>query len=226
MRLLLVRHGATVNNAQRRYTGQTDVPMSALGRRQAQALAARLAPRHLDAVISSDLQRASLLAAPIAEVHGVPLQLDPALREFSMGGWEGATIEEIREREPELLRAWEQHSMSFAPPGGESVYQVRDRLAGALARWYDENSAGTVLWVTHGGCMGVLLCHLLGMDLAQRWQFRRDNAALNEIELGPLIAGLEAGAPRARPATIVHLNDTCHLDELPDVEATERFQVL
>ncbi|MGH2516938.1 MAG: histidine phosphatase family protein [Ktedonobacterales bacterium] len=226
MRLLLVRHGATANNAAGRFTGQTDSPMSALGERQARALAARLAPRQLDGVVSSDLQRASLLATAIAEAHGVPLRLDPALREFAMGGWEGATFAEIQAREPERFQCWRDDPLNVAPPGGESVLQVRDRLVGALDHCRAEYPDGTVLWVTHGGCIGVLLCHLLGVDPRRRWQFRKDNAALSEIELGELPHSLESAVIDPLSATILRLNDTCHLDGMADSAAAERFQVL
>lgn len=226
MRLLLARHGATANNAQRRYTGQTDIPMSALGERQAAALAARLANQHLDGVVSSDLRRASDMGQPIAEQHDVSLRLDPDLREISMGDWEGATFDEIHEREPEQLRCWQDDPFTFAPPGGETILQVRDRLIRALARWYAEYPDGTVLWVTHGGCIGILLCHLLGVDLHRRWQFRKDNAGLSEIEIGQQRISLDDEDRLSLSIVVVCFNDTSHLDGLADAEAAERFQVL
>lgn len=226
MRLLLARHGATANNAHQRYTGQTDLPMSALGERQAEALAARLISQHLDGVMSSDLQRASVMAQPIADQHGIALRLDPDLREFSMGGWEGATFEEIRERAPDQLRCWQDDPFTYAPPGGETILQVRDRLVRALSRWYTVYPDGTVLWVTHGGCLGILLCHLLGMDLRRRWQLRRDNAALSELEIGRLPTGLGGEDTSSLSIVVVRLNDTSHLDGLAGAEFAERFQVL
>lgn len=226
MRLLLARHGATANNAQRRYTGQSDVPLSALGERQAEALAARLTHEHLDCVVSSDLRRASVTAQHVAAPHKLPLQLDAGLREISMGAWEGATFDEISQREPERLRLWHEDPLTHAPPGGETITEVRDRLVHALARWHSAFPDGAVLWVTHGGVIGILLCHLLGMDLSRRWQFRRDNAALCEIEIGRAQAGLDGSQWLSRSTVVVRLNDTSHLAGLLDSEAAEQFQLL
>lgn len=226
MRLLLARHGATANNAQRRYTGQADIPMSAFGERQAAALAARLANEPLDGVVSSDLRRASVMAQQIAVQHNLPLQLDAGLREISMGAWEGRTFEEVHEREPERLRLWHEDPVTYAPPGGETIAQVRDRLVRALAHWYAAYPGGTVLWVTHGGVIGILLCHLLGMDLSRRRQFRRDNAALSEIAIGPTLASVDDNLWLSRSAVVVRLNDTSHLDGIMDAQSAEQFQVL
>lgn len=214
MRLLLARHGATPNNAEQRYTGQSDVPLSPLGERQAEALAQRLATEWLDGIVASDLSRARATAEAIARFHRVPVHLDADLREISMGEWEGSTYAEILDREPEAMRIWQADPTSYAPPGGETVAQVRDRLVAALERWRQAYPKGTVVWVTHGGVIGILLCQLLGMDLNRRWQFRRDNAALTELDLGDDYA------------ILMRLNDLSHLRELMGEGTAEERQVL
>lgn len=214
MRLLLARHGATANNAQQRYTGQSDVPLSPLGERQAEALGQRLASERLECVVASDLSRARRTAEAVAQPHDIAVRLDADLREISLGAWEGATYAELLDREPEAMRRWQSDPTTYAPPGGETVAQVRDRLVVALERWRTAYPAGTVLWVTHGGVIGILLCHLLGMDLNRRWQFRRDNAALTELDLG------------GDYAILMNLNDTTHLRTLMAGEAAEERQVL
>lgn len=214
MRLLLARHGATPNNAQQRYTGQSDVPLSPLGERQAAALSERLAIERLDCIVASDLSRARATAEAIACHHSLPVQLDPDLREISMGEWEGSTYAELVDREPAALKRWQSDPTSYAPPGGETVAQVRDRLVPALARWQRMHPTGVVVWVTHGGVIGVLLCHLLGLDLNRRWQFRRDNAALTELDLGDDYA------------ILMSLNEHDHLRDLRDGEGVEERQVL
>ncbi|MGZ3679953.1 MAG: histidine phosphatase family protein, partial [Ktedonobacterales bacterium] len=85
MRLLIARHGATPNNAQARYTGQSDIALSALGERQAEALALALADEHFDGIVSSDLRRARATAEAIARYHDLALQMDADLREIAMG---------------------------------------------------------------------------------------------------------------------------------------------
>jgi len=217
VRLLLARHGATRNNAEARYTGQSDVSLSPLGERQAEALAERLASVRLEAIVSSDLARARGTAERIAQRHTLPVQLDPNLREIALGAWEGSTYEEVLAREPEHVARWRADPLTVAPPGGETVLVFRDRLVQALDHWQATYPDATVLWVTHGGVIGVLLCHLLGMDLARRSQFRRDNAGLTEV-------ALDSGE-----ALLLRLNDTAHLVDLAGKEQAgqvEQSQVL
>src|SRR6185312_4940961 len=91
VRLVVVRHGATANNLAAQFTGQSDVPLSALGEQQALALAASMTNERFDALISSDLQRARATLTPLAELLAQPVRLDVALREISVGIWEGQT---------------------------------------------------------------------------------------------------------------------------------------
>jgi broad specificity phosphatase PhoE len=232
MRLLMVRHGATANNAAARYTGQSDVPLSPLGERQVEAVARVLADVRLDAIISSDLARARSTAEAIARYHQVLVLLDPDLREIAIGAWEGLTYAEALQRDPELVAAWQSgrpESLRVAPPGGETTLVFRDRLARALDRWRAAYSQpdDTVLWVTHGGVLGVLLCHLLGMDLTRRWQFRKDNAAITELEIGdnPVQADTDTGASIPY-AILMRLNDTSHLAGVTAGGEREERQVL
>ncbi len=228
MRLLIARHGATPNNAEARYTGQSDVALSSLGERQAEALAQALAGERIDGIVSSDLRRARTTAEAVARYHDLPLLKDVDLREIAMGEWEGQTFAEVMEHSPELMRRWQEDAITVAPPGGETVAEFRDRLVRALDRWHSAYPKGTVLWVTHGGAVGVLLCHLLGMDLHQRWQFRRDNAAITEIEVG-VAEGGRHGREDGLYAIVNRLNDTSHLRVLVaegGMEQAEKSQVL
>ncbi|MBF6589337.1 MAG: histidine phosphatase family protein [Ktedonobacterales bacterium] len=217
MRLLLVRHGATVNNTEARFTGHSDVPLSQLGERQVERLAAALAGERFDALVTSDLRRARATATAIARGQVLPFVEDADLREITMGIWEGATLAEIEARDAALVARWRAAPMDFAPPGGETLAAFRTRLVRALERWRARQPTGSVLWVTHGGGIGVLVCHLLGMDQQCRWQLRRDNASITELEM----AG--DGLPRA---VLVRLNETTHLRDLAHEDRAERYQVL
>ena len=215
MRLLIVRHGATLNNASGRYTGQSDVGLSSLGARQAEAVAARLASEQLYQIVSSDLLRARQTAERIAARHpDVPLSLDADLREISMGVWEGLTHAEVLARDPERFARWSDDAGAVAPPGGETYAQLSERMARALDRWATEYPSGTTLWVTHGGAIGVLLCHVLGLDLSRRMQFRRDNTAITELVITDGMV------------LLVRHNDTAHLEQLADDDLSEPSQVL
>ncbi len=183
MRLIVVRHGETTYNVQRRYTGQSDVSLSVLGERQAERVGAYLAKEHLDVIVSSDLQRTHVMAQAIASYHSLPVQEDADLREISMGEWEGATYDEVVARNATVVARWRDDPTIYAAPGGENLIQLRDRIVRALERWQTDYPEATVVWVTHGGFIGVLICHLLDIDLNRRWQFHHDNASISEFRL-------------------------------------------
>jgi len=225
VRLLIVRHGATANNLEARYTGQSDAPLSALGERQAAAVAARLAAVPLDLIVTSDLRRARATAAAIAASRSCPVREDADLREVSMGEWEGATHAELAARDPEALAGWLRDTTRYAPPGGESQGAFAERVGRALARWGAMPEGHTVLWVTHGGVIGVALCLVLGLDVGRRWQFRRDNAAITELEIGADPERADAFPPGTY-AILMRANDTAHLRGLADAGEGERSQIL
>ncbi len=189
MRLFLIRHGSTLDNEQQRYTGQVDIPLSPLGEQQAALLGQRFAHEPLDFIVTSDLQRARATGAAIAQYHHVPVYEDPAIREIFLGAWEGLTFTELRERDPESYIRWQNEPLSVQPPGGESIIQLRDRAVRALEFWSTQHPQDTVVWVTHGGVIRVLLCHLTNTDLNSWGAFRRENASTTEGLLGQNAAG-------------------------------------
>ena len=211
MRLVIVRHGATANNQKAQFTGQQDVPLSPLGEQQALALAGALVDERFDALISSDLRRAVATLAPLADALGQSIRVDVALREIGVGVWEGRSGVEVRTQFPGAIERWESAD-DFAPEGGEKVVAFRERIVDALERTRQEFAAGSVLWMTHGGVLGMLLCHVLGMGIDRRWQFRRDNAAIFEFDLG------------ADYCIVMRANDTSHLRHLSVL--AEQAQVL
>ena len=183
MRLLLIRHGSTLDNEQQRYSGQSDVPLSLLGESQVALLGQQLAHEPIDTIVTSDLQRARSTGAAIAHYHPVPVYEDPAIREISLGAWEGLAFAELREGDPEAYYGWQNKPLSVRPPGGETILQLRDRVVCALEFWYTGHAEDTVVWATHGGVIRVLLCHLLNTDLNSWGQFKRENASITEVRL-------------------------------------------
>lgn len=148
--LLLVRHGETDWNADGRLQGQTDRPLSEFGRRQAVQLANELADEEFDAIYASDLSRASETAQIVGERLGLPVEIDPDLREKNWGTWEGLTTVE-RDR------------VEFV---GESTEAHRERMLRALRRIAERHpDGGRVLVVTHGGSMRRVQTAALGWAL-------------------------------------------------------------
>jgi broad specificity phosphatase PhoE len=184
LRLLLIRHGSTLDNEQVRYTGQTDIPLSPLGERQVALLGEGLANEALDIIVTSDLQRARATGAAIARYHRSPVYEDAAIREIFLGAWEGMTHAELLERDAEAIMRWQNEPLNCIPPGGETIIQLHDRVVRALGFWYTNYPDSTVLWATHGGVIRVLLCHLLNVDLNSWEQFKRENASTTEVRLG------------------------------------------
>ncbi|MBC7242501.1 MAG: alpha-ribazole phosphatase [Anaerolineae bacterium] len=203
LRLLLIRHGQTLWNAELRYQGQTDVPLNELGRRQAEALGRRLAGETIHAVYASDLQRAVDTAIPLAVPRRLEIIKEPRLRELNFGEWEGHTFEEIRQRDPEAYQAWLRAPERFSAPGGETDTQLRERVRAWLDEVRAKHDEQTIAVVAHGGSLIILLQITLGLPSEARWKFRMTHGSISELHLFP-----DGWAVLAR------LNDTCHLDGL------------
>jgi glucosyl-3-phosphoglycerate phosphatase len=155
--LVLWRHGQTAFNAERRFQGQTDVPLNVVGQQQAARAARYLAALRPDAIFSSDLSRAAETAAALARLTGLSVKLDEDLRERHGGAWEGKTDAEIREQYPEAFAAW-------VPPDGETATAVADRGSAALERIADSMPGGSLAVVVgHGANLGMGLARLLGI---------------------------------------------------------------
>ena len=155
---MLWRHGQTAWNAERRFQGQSDIPLDATGQEQAQRAARLLAGLHPDIIVSSDLSRATATAAPLAQLTGLDVVLDKDLRERHGGSWEGLTDADIRQRYPAEHATW-------APPDGEPSTVVADRVAGALHRVAAavSDDGGLAVVVSHGAALRLGMSRLLGM---------------------------------------------------------------
>jgi broad specificity phosphatase PhoE len=152
--ILLVRHGETDWNAERRVQGKTDRPLNETGRDQAQALAQQLAGVPLAAVYSSDLGRALETARTVADAR--KLQVTPLreLRERDFGTWEGLTDVEILERYPEARTgSW---------GDAETRDELEARVLAAIRRISEDHPGETVLVVAHGGPLRAMLAHASG----------------------------------------------------------------
>lgn len=153
--ILIIRHGQTAWNKQKRYQGHSDIPLNEKGELQAQALAEALKQEKLDAIISSDLQRARKTAEEIARWHGLPVKLDRDLRERCYGIFEGMQLEEIERDYPEDLARWQAADPDQILPHGEreseSLRQFYHRAQSALHRWAEQHPGQRVAVVAHFG---------------------------------------------------------------------------
>ena len=187
-RLLLLRHGQSTWNADGRWQGQADPPLSPLGEEQARDAAHRLSPGQFSRIVASDLQRARRTAEILGEALELAVEVDPELREIDVGDWQGLTRAEIDERAPGALADWSE-GRSDATPGGETRSHLTDRARAALLRAAAATSPGDrVLVVSHGALIRNL-DRVLGLDphgignLAGRWYEVDGAGALTPAEL-------------------------------------------
>ncbi|NUU24380.1 MAG: histidine phosphatase family protein, partial [Streptomycetaceae bacterium] len=129
-RVLLWRHGQTTWNVERRFQGQTDIPLTESGVAQAQRAARLLAALEPDAIVSSDLARAANTAGELARLTGLSVTLDEGLRETYAGQWQGLTNREIEERYPAQFAAW-RRGEPVRRGDGELEREVADRAVPA-----------------------------------------------------------------------------------------------
>ena len=207
--LTLVRHGQSRWNVEGRIQGQTDVPLSALGEQQAEAVGARLAGTRVDAVYASPLRRAFDTAGAIARHHRVDVRIVAALTEIHHGEWQGLTEAEIAEADGDRLRLWNLLPGRVQMPGGERLFDVRQRALQAAREIVAAHAHGAVVVVTHDVVVRVIVAEILGLDYDHLARLVVNNTGLTVIEY-------DGGAGR-----ILTLNDTAHLTHLRDGQTVE-----
>jgi broad specificity phosphatase PhoE len=204
-RIYLVRHGATLEVAEDRFSGALDVPLSDEGRAQARALGARLLDQQISAVYASPMSRTSETARLVS--HGWHLDVKPVdgLREIGHGRWEGLRRRDVEARFASEFVMWEQDPFTFAPEGGESGASVLARALPAVRTIVQAHPDQRVLVVSHKATIRLILCGLLGID-ARGYRDRLDQepACLNVIDFRDPV--------RAR---LVLFNDTSHYLSCP-----------
>lgn len=162
--LLLVRHGETDWNRERRFQGHADPPLNDRGRRQARELASTLAGDGISAVYASPLLRARETAEIVAAELGLAVALDDRLMEVDVGSWSGLTRDEIEARFPEEFVRWRTGGHGWED--GETYEELAARALQALLGIGAAHPHETVLVVGHGGTVRSLLAHAAQLDLA------------------------------------------------------------
>lgn len=181
-RLLLVRHGVTDHNTNHRFAGYSDVDLSERGVEQVQKLGERLAGEKIDAVYSSDLKRAVATARAAVNSHDLEIDLRPELREMNYGLAEGMTFGELEKAYPDIAESIVHFNTGICFPEGETFMGFVSRSCGFLEMVQEHGRDETVLIVSHGGVLKVLVCDLLGIDHIHWPQIRFDNASLSIID--------------------------------------------
>ena len=193
--IVLARHGETDANRAGRLLGRADPPLNARGRQQAAAAAAALAHEVAPVVLVSPLLRTRETATLIGEATGAPVTLDERLLELDYGEWDERRVAELPVDTVQRWRA----DPTFAPPGGESLAELRRRVAPVAAEAFEQAGDRTVIVVSHVSPIKALILCALDLDDGYAWRLRLDVASICRLGPGPL-----------GPA-LISFNETGHL---------------
>jgi broad specificity phosphatase PhoE len=177
--IILMRHGETAWNRERRIMGNLDIPLTEEGRAQCAAAAELLSSFEITRIVSSPLARAAESAGIVAERLALPITSDDRLVEVRFGSWQGMSYAEVA-KDPRY-HAYAADPVSNLTPGGESAIIVQGRGLESLAT---ARAGETVLFVTHGDIIRTMLCHFLATPLGEYRRLRTDNCGLSAVAIG------------------------------------------
>ena len=185
-RVIFVRHGETDFPSDRVYCDAVEDPaLNQMGSAQAIAIADFLSSTVFSAAFCSTSKRTRMTAEAIAAHHpSLDVQHTDALQERRFGIWEGMYFSQIEAAYPDDYRAWKKDQSGFSPQGGESIFDLLDRVFGVLQPKIDEYRGQTLLFVTHVGPIRALVCQALGLPLQNYRQLRIDPASATCVDYG------------------------------------------
>ena len=176
--IIIIRHGETEWNSQRRMQGHSNSELSAVGRAQIQALGEMMKNVSFDHIYSSDSLRARQTAEAITQYSGHTLQFDQRIREKNLGVFEGLTSAEAKERHPEVYRLFKTEGANYVIDEGESTQQLLERSLEFIEEIRLRHPQERVVMVTHGGVVRVLMKHALGLSIDAPTRFLIKNTGI------------------------------------------------
>ncbi len=182
-KFILVRHGQTEWNKQGIYTGQSDIPLNDTGRNQAKAVAVGIQPIKPDRIFTSDLIRAAETARSIQNEVAVPLIKDKRLREIHQGEWEGLHVDEIKRLFTEKFMQRNGDPLNVAPPGGETIGQVYQRVSDFLYETITKYPQDKIVIVAHGVVLAIITIISEHIPIEQVFDYIPKNAKIHQLEI-------------------------------------------
>jgi len=176
--IILIRHGETEWNSQKRMQGHSNSDLSEVGRGQIQALGELMKNVSFDHIYSSDSLRTSQTAEAITQHSGHTLQFDQRIREKNLGVFEGLTSTEAKERHPEVYRLFKTAGANYVIDEGESTQQLLERALEFIEEIRLRHPQERVVMVTHGGVVRVLMKHALGLSIDAPTRFIIKNTGI------------------------------------------------
>lgn len=200
-RVLLVRHGQIQANIDKKWHGWTDSGLTATGKEQAHRAGLRLKHQHPDisAVYSSPLERTRHTAKAIGDAFDMSVQVIDGLKEYGIGVWEGKSFEDLKQQHNFFEQI--KQDRHFAPTDGESIHQVSERVVNSIAQLAANHQGETIVAVSHGAAMALLLANLLHQDPYEWNRYQFANTGVTELLIGT-------------NATLKGFNCVSHLEDL------------
>ena len=182
--VLAIRHGETRWNAEERYQGHGDSPLTETGRNQVKALGLRMKAFQFNSLISSDLGRAQETAAIIAHYTGHTVETDSRLRERNYGVLEGLTVPQIKAKHSEILEKLDENDPDYMIPMGENHRQHYQRNASFIDDLLFQRAGINIALVIHGGVLDSIFRYVAGLPLDRPRCFTTNNASLSIVTHG------------------------------------------
>jgi broad specificity phosphatase PhoE len=179
MEILLVRHGESVDNSERRIQGWGGSSLTDRGQAEARKTIERLRGERIEAVYASDLTRASETAGIIGDALFLEPITSPDFREIHLGPWEGRLISDVESTDGEALWKWRWDGRTPPYPEIEAIDPFCDRLMRGLEEIRAKHERAVV--VSHGGAISVILTKIVGLDVIRIWQMPTENASISRI---------------------------------------------
>lgn len=206
--ILLIRHGETDWNREKRLQGYIDIALNQIGVEQAQLIAKVLSRENIEVAYASDLSRAFDTAVEIAKHHQLEVHKEPGLRERCYGEIQGMTYAEIEVTHPENYHAWYTRNAEFSPKGGESLRFFYERVTSTITQIAKRHLGKTILIVAHGGVLDCMYRVATKIDISEKHKIELLNTSLNRLVFD------------GENFQIVHWGDTSHLqnDALDEID--------
>ena len=181
--IILIRHGHTERTEQGRLYSDPQVELTERGREQAIAAGRWLADNRPDEILASTANRVRTTAELIASEAGMDMKVVEELHEWSVGAWEGRTYLDIKKSDPEIYQAWVSDPITNAPPGGESIEGLVERVSERLAEIVAAHEGKTVCLVTHAGVIRSILVRALEMPVRNFWRLSIPVGSISRVDL-------------------------------------------
>jgi len=180
--IYLIRHGETTNAGEICFNGHYDVDLSKTGLKQSLCIAESLKIAPIKAVYSSDLKRTQIGAKYIADKHNLRHIPYKELRELAFGDWEGLSVADINRKHPGRLKERLNNLELFHVEGGESFFQLRDRVIPKFKAIIAEHPGDTIVIFCHGGVIRTILAHILKISIKNLFRMNQPYASVNIIQ--------------------------------------------